>query len=63
MSEQKNNKKKVPLMLAGMGIAFFGVGFAMVPLYNLICSGSGINGIASSGGRVTLEEARQSAGD
>ena len=62
MSDKAKQKKTI-WMLAGLGIAFFGIGFAMVPLYNLICSVSGINGIASSSGRVTLEEALQSSVD
>jgi cytochrome c oxidase assembly protein subunit 11 len=57
MTERKLSQKKLIAMLAGLGVAFFGIGFAMVPLYNLICDVTGVNTISGSGGRVTLEEA------
>ena len=50
MSANQHNKgKKTSWMLGGMGVGMFAFGFAMVPLYNLICSVSGINGIATGG--------------
>ena len=50
MSTQTDRKKaqRTPLMLGLMGVGMFAFGFALVPLYNLICSVSGINGIATS---------------
>lgn len=56
MSGQKGKQRKVIVMLAGLGVAFFAIGFAMVPLYGLICDLTGVNTISGSG-RVTLEEA------
>lgn len=41
-------KQKTPLLLAGMGVGMFAFGFALVPLYNLVCSVAGINGIATA---------------
>ncbi len=50
MNDQQQNKgKKTSWMLGGMGIGMFAFGFALVPLYNLVCSISGINGIATGG--------------
>lgn len=41
-------------MLSLLVVGMFGFGFAMVPLYQLICSVAGINSI-STGGRVAVE--------
>ena len=41
-------------MLSMLVVGMFGFGFAMVPLYQLICSVAGINSI-STGGRVAVE--------
>ncbi len=41
-------------MLGGLGIGMFAFGFALVPLYNLVCSVAGINGIATSSTRAEL---------
>lgn len=57
MTERKVSQKKLIAMLAGLGVAFFGIGFAMVPLYGLICDITGVNTISGEGGRVTLEDA------
>ena len=35
---------KVPLLLAGLALAMFGFGFALVPIYNSLCKNLGING-------------------
>jgi cytochrome c oxidase assembly protein subunit 11 len=48
---QKSNRR-LGLVLAGVVTAMFGVGFAMVPLYSLICDAAGINK-AGGGGRVS----------
>lgn len=51
MSQQQDgkDKKRTSWLLGGMGVGMFAFGFALVPLYNLICSISGINGIATGG--------------
>jgi len=35
-------------VLGGLGVGMFAFGFALVPLYNLVCSVAGINGIATA---------------
>ncbi|MCK4710800.1 MAG: cytochrome c oxidase assembly protein [Gammaproteobacteria bacterium] len=40
--------KKTSLLLGGLGVGMFAFGFALVPLYNLVCSVAGINGIATA---------------
>jgi cytochrome c oxidase assembly protein subunit 11 len=49
--EQQQKGKRTSWMLGGMGIGMFAFGFALVPLYNLVCSVAGINGIATSGNK------------
>ncbi len=36
--------RRVVLILAAVGVGMFGFGFALVPLYSLICSVTGLNG-------------------
>ena len=43
MRESKSNKKVVSL-LSMVALGMFGFGFALVPLYNLICDTFGLNG-------------------
>jgi len=50
-------------LLAGLGLAFFAIGFAMVPLYGLICEVTGVNTISGTGGRQTVDEALASSVD
>ena len=50
-SVQKANRK-VGLRLAGMVAGFFAFGFAMVPLYGLVCDITGINRASGTGGRI-----------
>ena len=57
MSQEKGKQRKTIAMLVGLGVAFFAIGFAMVPLYGLICEVTGVNTISDTGGRVTVEEA------
>lgn len=45
---QSKKARNTPLILGGIGIGMFAFGFALVPLYNLICSVAGINGIATA---------------
>jgi cytochrome c oxidase assembly protein subunit 11 len=45
---QANKTRKTSWLLGGMGVGMFAFGFALVPLYNLICSVAGINGIATA---------------
>lgn len=51
----KKANRKVGLWLTLMVFGFFGFGFAMVPLYGLICDITGINK-AGGGGRVAESE-------
>jgi len=48
VEQQKAKGKKTSLLLGGMGVGMFAFGFALVPLYNLVCSVAGINGIATA---------------
>ena len=52
--QHSDGKKKTSWLLGGMGVGMFAFGFALVPLYNLVCSISGINGIATAGGRAEV---------
>ncbi len=58
MSNPGNKNAKLARRLALAVIGMFGFGFAMVPLYSLICDVTGINfaGSSTSGGRVVLED-------
>lgn len=53
--EQQKKGRRTSLLLAGFGVGMFGFGFALVPLYNLLCSVSGVNGIATASGRSEIE--------
>ncbi len=54
-SEPKANSRKTSLLLGALGLGMFAFGFAMVPLYDLICSVAGINGIATASQRAGVE--------
>jgi len=41
---KKKYSSKIPLLLAGMAVAMFAFGFALVPIYNSLCKNLGING-------------------
>lgn len=58
MSHSENKNAKLARRLALAVIGMFGFGFAMVPLYSLICDVTGINfaGSSTSGGRTALED-------
>ncbi|RLA02252.1 MAG: cytochrome c oxidase assembly protein [Gammaproteobacteria bacterium] len=53
---KKNSNRKLSLILGSVVLLMFGFGFAMVPLYSLICSVAGINSIATNSGRVVDEK-------
>ena len=40
----KLSNKKILIMLGFTTIGMFGFGFAMIPLYNVLCKNLGING-------------------
>lgn len=46
MSEIRNKNRKITLILGGLVVLMFGFGFAMVPLYNLLCEATGTQSIA-----------------
>jgi cytochrome c oxidase assembly protein subunit 11 len=50
-NKDKLKGKKISWLLGAFGIGMFGFGFALVPLYNLLCSVSSINGIATAAGK------------
>ncbi len=55
-SEQQRGKKqkRLIIILSCFVIAMFGFGYAMVPLYNVLCKSLGING--KTGGQVALDD-------
>ncbi|MCP4411122.1 MAG: cytochrome c oxidase assembly protein [Gammaproteobacteria bacterium] len=50
--------RRLGVTLAAVVFVMFGFAFAMVPLYQLYCSVTGSNSIASNSGRVTTEQYR-----
>jgi len=52
----KGKHQKLMLILGSVVFVMFGFAFAMVPLYQLICSVTGINSIATNGARLTSEQ-------
>ncbi|NCT56922.1 MAG: cytochrome c oxidase assembly protein [Legionella sp.] len=40
----KKRARNLPLLLAGIAVAMFAFGFALVPIYNSLCKNLGING-------------------
>ena len=54
MTQPKSNNKLISRLLI-LVIAMFGFGFALVPLYNVFCSVTGLNG--KTGGKVTFADA------
>ncbi len=58
MTQDTKKTAKTAKMLLLAVVGMFGFGFAMVPLYSLICDVTGINSAgSSSSGRMTVEEA------
>ena len=55
LEQQKKKGKTTSLILGGFGVGMFAFGFALVPLYNLLCSVSGINGVATAATRSEVE--------
>jgi len=43
----EESRRRLPLVLGVVVAGMFGFGFAMVPLYNLLCEVAGINGLPS----------------
>ena len=58
MSQPDNKNARLARRLALAVLGMFGFGFAMVPLYSLICDVTGINSVGSSaaGGRVAMDD-------
>lgn len=44
MTTQKHNNKRLAFLLSVLAIVMFGFGFALVPIYNVMCKTLGING-------------------
>lgn len=57
-STVRNKNKRTTLLLAGVVVLMFGFGFAMVPLYNLLCQVTGTQSIAQR----TFEKSNVAAG-
>ncbi len=55
-THEKGRHRRLGLILGSIVFVMFGFAFAMVPLYQLICSVAGINSIATNSGRVTAEQ-------
>ncbi len=53
----KPKQLRTVVFLFALVVGMFAFGFALVPLYKLICSVAGINNLDATGSRVTLEEA------
>ncbi len=49
-TETRSKNKRTTLLLGGMVVLMFGFGFAMVPLYNLLCQVTGTQSIALRSG-------------
>ncbi len=45
-TDTRRKNKRTTLLLGGMVVLMFGFGFAMVPLYNLLCQVTGTQSIA-----------------
>lgn len=45
MSEVEKRKRRTLLLLAGLAVSMFGFGFAMVPLYGLLCKVTGVQSV------------------
>ncbi|MCL6414271.1 cytochrome c oxidase assembly protein [Aestuariirhabdus sp. Z084] len=54
-----NPRLRTATLLSALVVGMFGFGFALVPLYQLICGALGINNLDSIGNRVSLEELSQ----
>ena len=52
----KNKQRKLGVILGGVVFVMFGFAFAMVPLYQLVCSVTGINSISTNSGRASIED-------
>ena len=52
-ADRENKKRRTLLLLAGLAIGMFGFGFAMVPLYGLLCQVTGVQSVEQ---RVALGE-------
>jgi cytochrome c oxidase assembly protein subunit 11 len=57
LTQEVNKSAKTARILALAVLGMFGFGFAMVPLYSLICDVTGLNSANSTSGRMTVEEA------
>ncbi len=51
MSDVERRKRRTLLLLVGLAIGMFGFGFAMVPLYGLLCKVTGVQSVEQ---RVTI---------
>lgn len=43
-SKRRSFKKRLPLILSIVAVIMFGFGFALVPLYTMLCKATGLNG-------------------
>ncbi len=61
MSEQ--GKKRHPLLLAALAVGMFGFAFALVPLYEVFCEITGINGRGANQAQLVAEIQTAKIGD
>ncbi len=54
----KKSNRRLALGLVGLVAGMFGFGFALVPLYGLICSATGINSVGAGGRHITESEVK-----
>lgn len=52
----KNPNKKILILLCFTTLSMFGFGFAMIPLYNVLCKNLGINGKTNQNAYLTSNE-------
>jgi len=58
MSDVAGHKRRTLLLLVGLAIGMFGFGFALVPLYGLLCK---VTGVQSVGQRTAIDTGVQAA--
>ncbi len=58
MEEKTSNNKKLAFKLTSVVVLMFGFAFAMVPLYDVFCEVTGLNG--KTGGQVSVDEGSSS---
>ncbi|WP_426415551.1 cytochrome c oxidase assembly protein [Aestuariirhabdus sp. LZHN29] len=58
-----NRRFRTAVLLSALVVAMFAFGFALAPLYQLICGALGINSLSAEGNRVSIESLSQAPVD